>query len=98
MHIPQPYQVISNVAFICPRQSFGGQYLELVPGERLVYTNTFDDPDLPGEMTVSVTLKPVSLGTEMVIEQQGIPDEIPPDGCYPRLAIFAAQAGKSCGA
>ncbi|MEZ5810956.1 MAG: SRPBCC family protein [Rhizobiaceae bacterium] len=62
--------------------SFGGIYLELVPGERLVYTDTFDDPNLPGEMTVTVTLKAVSVGTEVTIEQQGIPDVIPLEACY----------------
>lgn len=62
--------------------SFGGTYLELIPGERLVYTDRFDDPNLPGEMTVTVTLKAVSAGTEMTIEQAGIPDMIPPDQCY----------------
>lgn len=62
--------------------SFGGEYLELIPGERLVYTDRFDDPGMPGEMTVTVTLKAVSAGTEMTIEQAGIPDMIPPDQCH----------------
>lgn len=62
--------------------SFGGTYLELVPGRRLVYTDTFDDPDLPGEMTVTVNLKAVSVGTEVNIEQQGVPDVIPAEACY----------------
>jgi len=62
--------------------SFGGKYLELVPGERLRYTDTFDDPNLPGEMQVSVTLKPVSVGTELTIVQEGIPDAIPAEACY----------------
>lgn len=62
--------------------AFGGTYKELVPGERLVYTDSFDDPNLPGEMTITVTLKPVSVGTEMNIEQQGIPDLIPAEACY----------------
>jgi len=62
--------------------SFGGTYLELVPGARLVYTDRFDDPGLPGEMQVTVELRPVSVGTELVIEQRGIPDAIPPDACY----------------
>ncbi len=61
---------------------FGGTYVELVPGERLVYTDRFDDPNLPGEMTVTVTLKAVSVGTEMSIEQAGIPDMIPLEACY----------------
>jgi uncharacterized protein YndB with AHSA1/START domain len=62
--------------------SFGGEYLELVPGERLVYTDTFDDPNLPGEMKVTVNLKAVSAGTEMTIEQEGVPDVIPIEMCY----------------
>jgi len=62
--------------------SFGGRYLELVPGERLRYTDSFDDPNLPGEMTVTVTLKEVSCGTELNIEQAGIPDIIPVESCY----------------
>ncbi len=62
--------------------SFGGEYLELVPSERLVYTDRFDDPNLPGEMKITVTLKAVSVGTEMIIEQDGIPDVIPLEACY----------------
>lgn len=62
--------------------SFGGTYLELVPGERLVYTDSFDDPNLPGEMRVTVELKAVSVGTEVNIEQQGVPDIIPVEACY----------------
>lgn len=62
--------------------SFGGTFIELVPGERLVYTNRFDDPNLPGEMRVTVTLKAVSMGTEINIEQNGVPDLIPPEACY----------------
>ena len=62
--------------------SFGGEYMELVPGERLVYTDRFDDPNLPGEMKVTVELKPVSVGTEINIEQQGVPDLIPLEACY----------------
>ena len=54
--------------------SFGGEYLELVPGERLVYTDRFDDPNLPGEMTITVRLKAVSCGTELSIEQAGTPE------------------------
>ena len=57
--------------------SFGGKYHELVPGELLRYTNTFDDPNLPGEMQVTVTLKKVLVGTEVNIEQAGVPDAIP---------------------
>jgi uncharacterized protein YndB with AHSA1/START domain len=62
--------------------SFGGKYHELVPGERLRYTDTFDDPNLPGEMTVTVTLKKVSVGTDVTIVQEGIPDMIPAEACY----------------
>ena len=62
--------------------AFGGKYLDLVPGERLRYTDTFDDPNLPGEMTVTVTLKKVSCGTEVNIEQAGIPDLVPVEACY----------------
>ena len=62
--------------------SFGGTYLELVPGERIVYTDAFEDPHLPGEMKTTITFKKVSMGTEMTIEQQGVPDVIPPEACY----------------
>ena len=62
--------------------SFGGKYLELVPGERIRYTDKFDDPNLPGEMHVSVTLKAVSCGTELNVVQEGIPAVIPAEMCY----------------
>lgn len=62
--------------------SFGGEYKELVPGERLVYTDRFDDPNLPGEMKVTVELKAVSVGTEMFVVQEGVPDVIPIEACY----------------
>jgi uncharacterized protein YndB with AHSA1/START domain len=62
--------------------SFGGSYLELVPHERIRYTDKFDDPNLPGEMQVTVTLKQVSVGTEVSIVQEGVPAVIPPDACY----------------
>ena len=62
--------------------TFGGNYLELVPGEKLRYTNRFDDPNLPGEMITTVTLTPVFCGTEINIEQSGIPDVIPVHACY----------------
>ena len=62
--------------------SFGGKYLELVPGERLRYTSTFDDPGLPGEMQTTVTLKGGVMGTEMNVVQEGIPAAIPADACY----------------
>ena len=62
--------------------SFGGNYLELVPHERLRYTDKFDDPNLPGEMQVTVTLKKVSVGTEVNIVQEGVPAIIPAEACY----------------
>ena len=62
--------------------SFGGEYLELVPHERLRYRDKFDDPNLPGEMKVTVNLKAVSVGTEMNVVQEGIPDLIPVEACY----------------
>ncbi|MER9437905.1 SRPBCC family protein [Mesorhizobium sp. M0618] len=62
--------------------SFGGEYLELVPGERLLYTDRFDEPNLPGEIRVTVVLKKVSVGTEIDITQAGIPDVIPVEACY----------------
>src|SRR5919201_1653741 len=62
--------------------AFGGEYLELVPGERLRYTDRFDDPNLPGEILVTVAFKKVSVGTEINIEQAGIPEAIPPEACY----------------
>jgi uncharacterized protein YndB with AHSA1/START domain len=61
--------------------SFGGEYLELVPRERIRWTDRFDDPNLPGEMKVTVSLKPVSVGTEVNIVQEGLPDVIPPEAC-----------------
>jgi uncharacterized protein YndB with AHSA1/START domain len=64
------------------RHSFGGKYVELVPNERLRYTDKFDDPNMPGEMTVTVTLKKVLVGTELSIVQEGVPDVIPPEACY----------------
>jgi uncharacterized protein YndB with AHSA1/START domain len=62
--------------------SFGGTYKELVPNERLRYVDKFDDPNLPGEMTVTVGLKKVSVGTELTIVQEGIPDAIRAEACY----------------
>ena len=62
--------------------SFGGTYTELVPHERIRYTDTFDDPNLPGEMRVAVNLKKVSVGTDVSIVQEGIPDVIPAEACY----------------
>lgn len=62
--------------------SFGGEYLELVPNERIRYTDKFDDPNLPGEMQTTVSLKQVSCGTELNVIQEGIPAAIPPEACY----------------
>lgn len=62
--------------------SFGGTYLELVPAERLRYTDSFDDPNLPGEIVVSIDLKPVACGTDIHIEQANIPEAIPVEFCY----------------
>ena len=62
--------------------SFGGEYLELVPNERLHYTDKFDDPNLPGVIKVTVTLKKVSCGTELNVTQEGIPEVIPVEMCY----------------
>ena len=62
--------------------AFGGEYLELSPHERLRYTDRFDDPNLPGVMEVTVTLKKVSVGTEVNIVQEGVPDVIPAEACY----------------
>jgi len=62
--------------------SFGGEYLELVPFERIRHTDKFDDPNLPGEMQVTISLRQVFCGTELNIVQEGIPDVIPPEACY----------------
>jgi len=62
--------------------SFGGVYREFVPGERLVYSDKFDDPNLPGEMITTVTLRQVTCGTELSIEQAGVPAVIPAEMCY----------------
>jgi uncharacterized protein YndB with AHSA1/START domain len=62
--------------------SFGGRYLELVPGERLRYTDAFDDPSLPGEMQTTVSLRAVSCGTELNVVQEGLPEVIPLELCY----------------
>jgi uncharacterized protein YndB with AHSA1/START domain len=64
------------------KHSFGGTYVELVPNERMYYTDRFDDPNLPGEMQVTVTLKKVSVGTELHVVQEGIPAAIPAEACY----------------
>ncbi len=62
--------------------SFGGEYVELVPSEKIVYTDRFDDPNLPGEMRTTVTLKPVACGTDLTIVQEGVPEVIPAEMCY----------------
>jgi len=62
--------------------SFGGKYVELVPNERLRYTDAFDDPNLPGEMTTTIVLKKVSVGTELNVTQEGVPDAFPAEACY----------------
>ncbi len=62
--------------------SFGGEYLELVPNERIRYVDRFDDPNLPGDMRVTVTLKSVMCGTDLHIVQENIPEVIPPEMCY----------------
>jgi uncharacterized protein YndB with AHSA1/START domain len=62
--------------------SFGGEYRELVPSEKIVYSDKFDDPNLPGEMTTTVTLKAVTCGTELNVVQEGIPSVIPTEMCY----------------
>jgi len=62
--------------------AFGGKYVELIPNERLRYTDKFEDPNMPGEMQVTVTLKAVSVGTDVNIVQEGVPDIIPLEACY----------------
>jgi uncharacterized protein YndB with AHSA1/START domain len=62
--------------------SFGGEYLELVPNERILHTDKFDDPNLPGEMRTTVSLKKVFCGTELDVVQEGIPSAIPTEACY----------------
>lgn len=62
--------------------SFGGEYLELVPNERIRHTDKFDDPNLPGQMITTVVLRKVFCGTELNVTQEGIPEAIPPEACY----------------
>ncbi len=62
--------------------SFGGTFVEMIPGERLVYSDKFDNASLPGEMKVTITLKAVTVGTELTITQEGLPDAIPVEACY----------------
>ncbi len=74
--------------------AFGGTYQELVPNEKIRYTDRFDDPNLPGEMAVSVALKKVSVGTELSIVQEGVPAVIPPEACYLGWQESLAQLAK----
>ena len=74
--------------------SFGGKYLELKPGERVRYTDKFDDPNLPGEMVTTVTLKKVSVGTELDVVQEGVPEAIPAEMCYLGWQESLAQLAK----
>jgi uncharacterized protein YndB with AHSA1/START domain len=74
--------------------AFGGTYLELAPHERIRYTSTFDDPNLPGEMQTTITLKQVSCGTEMAVLQEGIPEVIPTEACYLGWQQSLALLGK----
>jgi uncharacterized protein YndB with AHSA1/START domain len=62
--------------------SFGGEFLELIPNQRIRHTDVFDDPNLPGEMHTTITLVPVSVGTDVHIVQEGVPAMIPPEACY----------------
>ena len=74
--------------------SFGGEYQELVPSERIRYTDRFDDPNLPGEMQTTITLKQVSCGTELAIVQEGLPEAIPTEMCYLGWQESLAQLAK----
>ena len=74
--------------------TFGGEYRELVPFERIRYTDKFDDPNLPGEMQTTVSLKPVSCGTDMNIVQEGVPEVIPVEMCYLGWQESLAQLAK----
>jgi uncharacterized protein YndB with AHSA1/START domain len=74
--------------------SFGGEYLELVPNEKIRYTDKFDDPNMPGAMVTTATLVPVSTGTELSIVQEGIPEAIPTEMCYLGWQESLAQLAK----
>ena len=74
--------------------SFGGEYLELTPHERIRYTDKFDDPNLPGEMQTTVTLRQVSCGTELNVVQEGVPEAIPLEMCYLGWQESLAQLAK----
>ena len=80
--IPIPYKMSFKNFASGNSHSFGGSYLELVPNERIRHTDKFDDPNLPGEMQVTVTLKAVFCGTELNVVQEGIPSAIPVEMCY----------------
>ncbi|HSI48129.1 MAG TPA: SRPBCC family protein [Ideonella sp.] len=75
-------------------QSFGGEYLELVANERIHYTDRFDDPKLPGQMRTTISLRPVSCGTELTIVQEGLPEIIPVEMCYLGWQESLAQLAK----
>jgi hypothetical protein len=85
------YRMLSTNFTTGKAHAFGGKYLELVPGERIRYTDRSEDPNLPGEMMTPVTLKPVSVGTELNIVQEGLPVAIPLEACYLGLAAVAQQ-------
>ena len=74
--------------------SFGGEFLELVPNERISYTDRFDDPNLPGEIHTTVSFKQVSCGTELTIVQEGVPGAIPAEACYLGWQESLAQLAK----
>jgi uncharacterized protein YndB with AHSA1/START domain len=74
--------------------SFGGTYVDLIPNERIVYTDKFDDPNLPGQMRATITLKKVSCGTELNIVQEGVPEIIPAEACYLGWQESLAQLAK----
>jgi uncharacterized protein YndB with AHSA1/START domain len=74
--------------------SFSGKYLELIPNQRIRYSDKFDDPNLPGEMITTITIKEVSCGTEIVIVQEGLPDVIPLDACYVGWQESLSQLGQ----
>jgi uncharacterized protein YndB with AHSA1/START domain len=63
-------------------ETFGGSYLELVPNERIIHTDAFDDPSLPGVMRTTITFRATPVGTELIVVQEGIPESIPPEACH----------------
>ena len=67
---------------VCKGHSFGGEFLELVPGERIRHTDQFDDPNLPGTMQTTITFRKVFCGTELSVVQEGVAEQIPPEACY----------------